>query len=295
LASIQEWHDLGQEDLDGWPPQAELSTLIDLSDTLFIYAATTICFIDDEDYRDRLSIMTGPNLECRSNLPTAEIDDLYRRILEQACERKLPSEVDRMRESLAIIIFLRNPLSIQGISALLDKSKRDISVSLSRLKSLVHIPSDEQGAVAPFHASFPDFITDPSRCSPTRCPSFPVLVPSESHEMLALKCLECMNRSLKYNICNVPPDSTASRREATNLPHYINNISEAVRYSCVYWASHSAEVNVLAPKLVEALEGFLHKHLLHWIECLSVLSELQTGVKSLQSAASLLSVSGLLE
>jgi hypothetical protein len=26
---------------------------------------------------------------------------------------------------------------------------------------------------------------------------------------------------MKYNICDVPPESTVSRRKATNLPHYI--------------------------------------------------------------------------
>jgi hypothetical protein len=291
LVNVQERRQLGQN-LDAWPPQAELSTLIDLAGTLFIYAATTIRFIDDEDYRDRLSILTGPNSKSRSNLPTAEIDHLYRRILKQACKRKLPSEVNRMRETLAIIIFLRNPLPIQGISTLLE---RDISVSLSRLKSLVHVPSNEQAAVAIFHASFPDFITDPNRCSPKHCPLFPALVPSSCHGMLALKCLECMNRSLRYNLCDVPPESTVSRREATNLPHYIDKISEAVRYSCLYWVSHLGEVEVPAPELVEALEAFLHKHLLHWIECLSILGELRTGVKSLQTVTPILSVSGLPE
>ena len=43
--------------------------------------------------------------------------------------------------------------------------------------------------------------------------------------------------------------------------------------------------------LVDSLRVFLHKHLLHWIECLSVLGKLQTGVKSLGDTATVLSVS----
>ena len=43
--------------------------------------------------------------------------------------------------------------------------------------------------------------------------------------------------------------------------------------------------------LIDALDTFLHKHLLHWIECLSELGELQTGISSLRNAATALSVS----
>jgi hypothetical protein len=95
------------------------------------------------------------------------------------------------------------------------------------------------------------------------------------------------------SLCDVPLEPTVLRREATNLLH--SNISETVRYSCLYWASHLAEVEVLDPKLIDALHDFLYNHLLHWIECLSVLGELQTGVKSIQSATCILSVSGLSE
>jgi len=87
---------------------------------------------------------------------------------------------------------------------------------------------------------------------------------------------------------------TVSRREATNLPHYINNISEALKYSCIYWASHLTEIQAPTLKLVDALLEFLQHHLLHWIECLSVLGELQTGLKSLGNVTTVLSVSSWL-
>jgi hypothetical protein len=110
--------------------------------------------------------------------------------------------------------------------------------------------------------------------------------------MLALKCLEHMNCSLKYNICDVPEELTVSRRGTTNSPDNIGKISEALKYSCLYWASHLAEVQVTGNDLVTSLHVFLHEHLLHWIECLSVLSELAMGLKSLRSAATALAVSG---
>ena len=153
LAGIKHHH-LGQP-LDGWPSQAELFILLDLSCTLFIYAATAIHFIDDEGYQDCLPIMTCAESESRSNLPTAEIDGLYRHIVNQAFKSRLPLEVERMFNTLATVIFLRNPLTIQGIASLLGMKISHVSNSLSWKKSLILVPTNKKAAVAPFMPHFP--------------------------------------------------------------------------------------------------------------------------------------------
>ena len=289
LASIQQRY-LGQH-LDGWPSQAELSALLDLSGTLFIYAATAIRFIDDEGYQDRLSIMTHAESEPMSSLPTAEIDGLYGCIVDQAFKFRLPLEVQRMTNTLTCVIFLRNPLTIQDIASLLEMDFSQVSTSLSRIKSLIFVPTNTKAAVAPFHASFPNFITDSRRCSPEICPSFPALVASKAHEMLAIKCLEHMNNSLKYNLCNIPEELVVSHPERTNSLENISKVPEALKYSCIYWAFHLAELQASSSDLILSLHFFLHNHLLHWMECLSIVDELQAGLESLGHASNTLSVS----
>ena len=270
--------------LDTWPPQYEISALLDRSGTLFIYAATAIRYISQggSHYKSRLSAMANQDIKSASKLQTSMIDDLYGHILDQACESKEESEVIPMRQLVSMIVFLRNPLPIQSISSL---SQIDAHQYLSPLTSVIHIPTLEEAAITPFHASFPDFVTDPTRCS--RDPPFCALVASESHEMLALKCLEHMNCSLKYNICEVSKELTVSRRGTTNSLDNSKKISEALKYSCLYWASHFLEAQLPGVDLIDALDFFLHKHLLHWIECLSELGELKTGISSLRSAAML--------
>ena len=276
--------------LDTWPSQSEISALLDDSGTLFIYAATVIRYISlgGPLYKSRLSAMVSQGIKPVSKLQTSTIDGLYDHILDQACESKEESEVIPMRQLVSMIIFLRNPLPIQPISSL---SEIDAHLYLSPLTSVIHVPTHEEAAVTPFHASFPDFITNPIRCSRKRDPPFCVLVASEGHEMLALKCLGQMNRSLKYNICEVPKELTVSRRETTNSPDNRKKISEELKYSCLYWGLHFFEVQLPGVDLIDALDNFLHKHLLHWIECLSELGELQTGIPSLRSVATALSVS----
>ena len=204
--------------LDSWPPQSEISALLDRSGTFFIYAATAIRYISQGGlfyYRSRLSAMAKADIKSRSKLQSSIIDSLYADILDQACDSKEESEVIPIRQLVSMIVFLRNPLPIQPISSL---SGIDAYLCLSPLKSVIHVPTDGKAAVTPFHASFPDFITDPTRCCRKSDPPFSVLFASESHEMLALKCLEEMNLSLKYNICEVPKELTVSRRGTTNSP-----------------------------------------------------------------------------
>jgi hypothetical protein len=268
----------------------ELSGLVASSGTLFIYAATAVRYITigGEDYKPRLSAMLTHGQRSINKFET-EIDSLYVHVLEKVCEDKEPDEVDDMRNVLSMTLFLRNPLSMEAITSLSPES--NARLYLSWLTSVIHIPDQPGAVVAPFHASFPDFITNPDRCSPRRCPLFRSLVASEGHELIALKCLKLMNWSLKYNICEMPKELTVSRRERANSPENVGKISEALKYSCIYWAAHLAEVKVFDAVLVGSLRVFLQKHLLHWIECLSILSELQTGVKSLGSVVTVLLVS----
>lgn len=297
LADIHERN--GDTNSNPWPSQSELLKLLNHSGRLFIYAATAIRYIDDggEHYKSRLSIMANQKPKFHSKLQTSAIDSLYRLILEQACASKEESEVTPMKQIASTVIFLKNPLSIQAIASLSQIDTHLLSAYLSPLISVIHVPTNKDAAVAPFHASFPDFVTDPTRCSPSphKLPWFDALVPWEGHTMLSLKYLECMNHSLKYNIFNIPKELTVSCRGRINPPHNLIKISEALKYSCIYWASHFAEGHISSEDLICALSQFLHEHLLHWIECLSLLDELQAGVKSLRIVATALSVSDLLK
>jgi hypothetical protein len=167
-------------------------------------------------------------IESASKLQTSRIDDLYGHILDQACVSKEESEVIRWHSSET---FYRSKPSR------LSRKQMHTNQYLSLLTSVIHIATHEEAAITPFHASFPDFVADPTRCS--RDPPFCALVASEGHEMLALKCLEQMNRSLKYNICEVSKKLTVSR--GNNSPDNSKKIFESLKYSCIYWASHFLE------------------------------------------------------
>ncbi|THU82213.1 mycorrhiza-induced WD40-repeat domain protein, partial [Dendrothele bispora CBS 962.96] len=276
---------------DSWPPQDQLSTLVDHSGTLFIYAATAVRYISDGSnlYNSQLETLSMAQGSVSETKFGRSLDGLYGGILEEACKSLEKGQISPMRDLVSIVVFLQNPLSLEAIISL--SKVNDSHKYLSRLASVIHIPvnNDSDAVIIPFHASFPDFLIDDTRCSQQRCPSFGALIPSEGHEMLALRCLQLMNTELKYNICDAPKEWTISRRGTTNKLYETEKISAALGYSCVYWASHLSKVQELGSDLVFVLDDFLKKHLLHWMEGLSLLNKLETGVKSLANARTSLS------
>jgi hypothetical protein len=270
-----------------------MSKLIGQCGRLFIYAATVVRYIMDPcgSPSRRLSNITSQSATGFQ----ASIDDLYGQILEQACTGMEQDEISEIRGFALLIVFLQMPLTIKAIASLSETKIRadELRQCLSPLNSVVNVPDKEEATVTLFHASFFDFVTDPTRCAAERCRSFKALVTSEGHEQLALKCLLHMNGLLKYNICGVPKEVTTSCRTRTNSPDNVGKISESLKYSCLYWAAHLAGLQPGLPgtRIAAALRDFLRTHLLHWIECLSVLGELKVGIQSLQIASATLSVS----
>ena len=265
-----------------WPSPDELEILLERSDRLFIYAATAVRYIGapDVDFRKRLAHITRLT---PARMNTGIIDSLYNDIMRQAfhCELQ-PDEVSARRETLSAVIFPFVPLSLDAITSLSGMDRLEVQVALAPFRSVIHVPAADISPVTIFHASFPDFIVNPSRCEePFR------LDRSGGHRMLTIQCLRCLNRSLERNIWTLDRNMTASS----------NAIPEALRYSCLYWASHLAQV--LAAALVQnaateiqaLVSTFVKQHLLHWFECLSALRELESGIMALDIAYEAISVS----
>ena len=267
-----------------WPPPDELGILLERADKLFIYAATAVRYIGthEVDFRERLKDITRLT---PARMQTGVIDSLYNEIMRQAfhCELK-PEEVSWRHKTLSAAVFVLVPLSLDAIASLSDMDTLQAQVALSPFRSVIQMPTADTSLVTIFHASFPDFIVDPSRCEKHH------LDVSEGHQKLAAKCLRWLNQTLERNI--YPLD-----RHMTRFSYEPNAIPEALRYSCLHWASHLAHALAGTPAQTAVTEirnlvsEFVNDHLLHWFECLSALRDLESGIKSLDTANEAISVS----
>ena len=272
-----------------WPPEEELSALLIRSDGLFIYAATAIRYIGARGVNSQWRLTEIVRPEPTSVLQASTIDNLYLMIMAQAFDNLEGSECILRWEVLASVVILQTPLSIAGIASLLDMPIVQIEADLSPFYSVIHVPSNCHEYITIFHASFREFIVNPVRCRDGN-----YVDACKGHEMLTIKCLQLLNRSLQRNICNLHEDRIGAL--AHDIPDS-NVISEALRYSCMHWASHLADafshpIADISPTL-KHLRVFADDHLLHWFECLSVIGELDTGLYSLARANETLSVSAL--
>ena len=269
---------------DHWPPSGEIDILLQRSDRLFVYAATVVRYIGvpDVDFRKRLTLII-----LLEPLKVQEpLDSLYNEVMKHAFHSDLePDEVFWRRETLSAVVFLLAPLSIASIASLMVRDKYETRFDLAPFCSVIRVPTSDNNAVSVFHASFREFIIHPSRCEKH------FLDASRSHEMLTVKCLRYLNRTLRRNISDLASGTTGSP------PHETSIIPEVLRYCCLHWASHLAHALTCAlahAAVVEVyglLSVFVDEHLLHWFECLSASQELESGLHSLARATEAISVS----
>jgi hypothetical protein len=70
----------------------------------------------------------------------------------------------------------------------------------SQLHSVIIPPSRNNDAPRIYHPSFPDFVTDPSRCSD---PRFTIIAAPTHERRHTLRCFELMSKYLKRDVASI--------------------------------------------------------------------------------------------
>jgi hypothetical protein len=264
---------------EAWPTSADLVTLCEKAAGLFIYASIVVRFVGSKDHqptkrlRDIISLPQSTAKEGR-----AGIDQLYTQVLQQAF-LNIQADDEEFYSSFSSIVgtvvALFNPLSASALSDLLGTP--DVLTALRSLHSLLIIPTD-QTPICVLHKSFPDFLTDPKRCTDKQL----FVDPPVHHRDTLLSCLRLMKEKLKRNICQL--DDFVNLDEVDDLPGlratYIGN---ALEYACSFWATHLAKSGSGADneEVYSAVDEFFTTNFLNWIEVLSLIGNLAAGVQSL--------------
>jgi WD40 repeat protein len=277
--------------LNGWPTTEQLDRLCERAAGLFVYAMATIKFVDGDSPRERLDLLLqSPESSAREGkikLKTnTTLDSLYTSILQQAFGDNDPEDDPRVLSVLGAVVLTANPLSPSVIATLLSFDTEAVFFHLSLIHSLLVLQEDVDVPVLPFHKSFPDFITDPTRCTNKR---FHVS-PSDHHQELLVECLNLMDRRLEKNMCGLP--DVVKNNEVDDLGEraYLC-IDESLKYACESWHKHLVDEHTArAPEVASALHRLLEKKFLCWLEVLSVLGSTREGVDALKLALHLLEV-----
>jgi len=279
--------------LDHWPTKEQLDLLCDRAGGLFMYAVATIRFIDHRNRNPKTQLdllLRSPESSVREGKTRVNanttLDSLYTTVLQEAFGDDDPEDDPKVRSVFGAVILAANPLSPSAIAALLGFDTEDVFPLLSSAHSLLALREDIDLPVRPFHKSFSDFITDPTRCVNQR---FHVS-PPDHHSELLIGCLELMNRRLERNMCKLPDAVTNSEVEdmQERTERYID---QGLRYACRSWHKHL--VGRVPSQMLEVgsvLRRFLEGKFLFWLEVLSVLGAAREAVDALEAAAKSLDV-----
>jgi len=161
--------------IEGWPTDEQLDSLCHRAGGFFVYAVATLNFLDHkfQDPSDRLDlIMQSPEStahEARVKLKASytSLDSLYMSIFQAAFSENDANDDAMVRSVLSTVVLAANPLSQPAITILTGLRSGHVQRLLKLIQSLLIVSKDPNDPVQPFHKSFPDFITDPTRCVDT--------------------------------------------------------------------------------------------------------------------------------
>ena len=268
-----------------WPSPDDINVLCEKSAGLFVYASTVVKFVSSPSHLpvERLALIISLP-QSTANEGKSGIDLLYTQVLEQAFQdideddRELYS---RFKLVVGVVLLAFHPLPRNSLSELLKDcgTSSRVSNALRFLHSLLLVPNSEVEPIRIFHKSFPDFLTDRTRCKDERF----FVDPPVHHIDILFLCLDLMRERLKKNICYLDCSLLLTKvedlRDRTEA-----RIGGALEYACRFWTKHLLEISGHGPHIERAkdeVDDFFKKRLLFWIEVLSLTGNLHLGVYAL--------------
>jgi len=272
---------------EDWPDQHYIDVLSRKAAGLFIYASTVVKFISSEVHPpdERLELLFSHRQDT-SHEGREGIDLLYTQVLEQAfCDAKSLDHkfYSHFRFVVGTVVLVFHPLSINTLSDLLRNcgTPSKIYSSLRILHSILLVPDSTEDPVRVFHKSFPDFLTDPHRCTNHQF----FIDPLVHHKEILLACLDVMKKRLERNICKLGDYAVLSKIE--DLPTLrATCISNTLKYACQFWTNHLEKIpgDIDGREDVQkAIEDFFTNGFLFWVEVLILTESLEIGVHALHN------------
>ncbi|KAJ1567729.1 POC1 centriolar protein A, partial [Nowakowskiella sp. JEL0078] len=174
---------------------------------------------------------------------------------------------------LEVIVISRQRLSSDTISNLLQLNTKHVNFSIRLMQSVLKVDMHDN-CIQVFHKSVVDYITNPKRCEPN---SAFFVNTTKSNLAIVTKCLECLNKELRFNICNLHPGIL--HKDIPDFDYCVSNIPEHLVYASKFWITHALQCHdkgdlPIIISIGEILDTFTTLHLLHWVELLSLCGNL---------------------
>ncbi|TPX37654.1 hypothetical protein SmJEL517_g00777 [Synchytrium microbalum] len=209
------------------------------------------------------------------------LDTIYSRALLSAHHQASDDDIALYSTIMGAILALKQPMGVEGLSVLVNLPSIVVKTCLARVESLLIV---RDNAVQVMHKSVADFLTSSTRCTAEAAKFY--INTSQVDQDLAYLCLKILNENLRYNIIALANPFKRNVDIEGVAPLLKANIPDVLRYACIYFqehlpVSHSPGCKYLISDIVSELDIFLSNHLLEWLEVLSYISNVPSGLQSL--------------
>ncbi|QRV96697.1 WD40 repeat-like protein [Ceratobasidium sp. AG-Ba] len=263
-------------------PEDSADELATAAEGLFIWAHTACEFVlEDIDPTDALDIILRRSESGLSH----PLDELYALTIQASVTKQRASNRAKaaVRKYLGAIIVCsaRTPLSIPTLSRLLDEDQgaNALQSTVDLLGSVLYIDHSLGDVVRVYHPSFADYMLSKNR-SGEFCVDL-----EDLNARLASCCLKTMMAELRFNMCDLETSFLRNSEIPDLEARVAQAISERLKYSCLYWTSHTKDVGTSEHRA--SLQSMLHEFargpaLIFWVEALSLIGKPWVAISSVQ-------------
>jgi len=211
-------------------------------------------------------------LQVLQELPS-ELKLLYARMIERIQQLKGRSPVFCM-QVLSTMTLAYRPFQLVELAALVDLPK-EVSCEQQNLRKIVRMCNSfltiRDDTIYFTHQSAKDFLTACVEIFPNG--------QTEAQRGIVSRALQSMDKTLRRDMYDLQHPGISIDQVDTIDPDPLAQI----RYACVYWIDHLSEVDSGLHKKVGLYDNgeihrFLEKHFLHWLEALSLMKNVSSGV-----------------
>ncbi|KAL4733207.1 hypothetical protein BDV11DRAFT_175905 [Aspergillus similis] len=237
------------------------------SDGTFLWVALVIEELQKCLFKDEI-------LDTLQDIPS-DLSGLYNQMLEQINQLKHRHR-DICTRVLSMVVLAYRPLHLSEMRYLIKKgTKEEVEIAVSLCGSFLTTRNEY---IYLIHQSAKDHLEN------VHATSAILQEVSTTHQEMFSQSLETLSNKLRRNIYDLDlnnPGVLASEIAALR-PH--PDPLFGLRYCCTYWLDHFLESGFtdMIGSSEGQISGFLKRHLLHWLESLSLIGELRHGVLCLK-------------
>ena len=258
-----------------WPGDEKVRQLCSRAEGLFIWTTLSFRFVSQEPSPTKaLDLVLTPTTQ-------SHMDTLYHTVLVQG--RESENRLALIRSILGVVVVSRRPLTLRGVCALLNIDEEEAKWARDKLASV--LPTGSRSVIRVIHPSFLDFLTDRKR-------SKEFFINIKAHNLsLARGILQQMNGKLRMNMCKLSHQIVQNDKIPNLTSRLEEYVPEELAYSCQFWPEHVEHALKQDPELLRLFREFCDKHILHWMEVMSLKAETRSAIMAVRNAQKWLPVS----